>query len=151
MIYESFGEDLGKDIAAISNRVMLVLAVATSIDALAAGYTLSFLDLKPMMSVLLIGVTTFIFSFAGVFVGERTGTFLVCSGSAFHAAIGACMCVSGLRKTSSGSIFNRISFSTERKVERKRKRDRSRVPNRLDTAGKSHPLIFSKSRAGPPF
>jgi len=76
MIYESFSEEIGEDIAKITSKVMLILAIATSIDALAAGFTLTLFDLAPFLSVVLIGVTTFAFSFAGVYFGDRTGTFL---------------------------------------------------------------------------
>ena len=76
MIYESFSEEIGEDIAKITNKVMLILAIATSIDALAAGFTLTLFDLAPIVSVALIGVTTFFFSVAGVYFGDRTGTFL---------------------------------------------------------------------------
>jgi putative Mn2+ efflux pump MntP len=76
MIYESFSEEIGEDIVKITNRVMFVLAIATSIDALAAGFTLTLFSLSPFVSIALIGVTTFFFSVAGVYFGDRTGTFL---------------------------------------------------------------------------
>ncbi len=76
MIYESFSEEIGEDLAAVTNRMLLLLAIATSIDALAAGFTLSFFDLSPLISVLLIGATTFLFSFAGVYIGVTSGTYL---------------------------------------------------------------------------
>jgi len=52
------------------------LAIATSIDALAAGFTLSFFDLAPMYSILMIGITTFFFSVAGVYIGGTAGSYL---------------------------------------------------------------------------
>ncbi len=76
MIYESFSEEIGEDIAKITTKMMLILAIATSIDALAAGFTLTLFELSPFVSVALIGVTTFFFSIAGVYFGDRTGTFL---------------------------------------------------------------------------
>jgi putative Mn2+ efflux pump MntP len=53
---------------------VLVLAVATSIDALAVGISLAFLDVSVWVAVLVIGVTTFLLSFAAVFLGARIGT-----------------------------------------------------------------------------
>ena len=47
MIYESFTEDAEADILHVTHRVMLVLAVATSIDAMAAGFALNLLDFDP--------------------------------------------------------------------------------------------------------
>jgi putative Mn2+ efflux pump MntP len=55
---------------------MLTLAIATSIDAMAAGFTLSLLTVNPILACFIIGATTFIFSFAGVFVGCQGGTWL---------------------------------------------------------------------------
>lgn len=52
---------------------LFMLAVATSIDALAVGVSFAFLDVDILSSVSLIGVTTFVLSFAGVFVGHQFG------------------------------------------------------------------------------
>ena len=56
-----------------SPKTMLPLAVATSIDALAAGVTFAFLDVAIVPAVSIIGVTTFIFSVAGVKIGNVFG------------------------------------------------------------------------------
>jgi len=74
MIFESFSEGIEEDINQITHRVMLTLAIATSIDALAAGFSLTLLDVAPMLACLIIGVTTFGFSWLGVYVGNKTGT-----------------------------------------------------------------------------
>jgi len=76
MIYESFGEGIEEEISIITHKVMLMLAIATSIDAMAAGFTLTLLDVNPFFACLIIGVTTFAFSWAGVFIGSRSGTWL---------------------------------------------------------------------------
>ena len=77
MIYESLSrKGGGQDLAMLTNRAMLVLAIATSIDSLAVGITLSIFDLAPLVSILIIGVTTFLFSFAGIYIGHATGTVL---------------------------------------------------------------------------
>jgi putative Mn2+ efflux pump MntP len=76
MIYESFSEGIEEDITRVTHRVMLTLAIATSIDAMAAGFTLSLLTVNPILACFIIGATTFIFSFAGVFVGCQGGTWL---------------------------------------------------------------------------
>ena len=52
---------------------LTVLAVATSIDALAVGITFAFLKVNILPSVLLIGVTTFALSLGGVLLGNRFG------------------------------------------------------------------------------
>ena len=76
MVYESFAEGIEEGIAIITHKVMLILAIATSIDAMAAGFTLTILDVNPLVACVIIGVTTFLFSCAGVFIGTRSGTWL---------------------------------------------------------------------------
>ena len=76
MIYESFVEGIEEDIAKITHRVMLMLAIATSIDAMAAGFTLNILDVNPFIACVIIGLATFCFSWAGVFIGEKSGVWL---------------------------------------------------------------------------
>ena len=53
---------------------MLMLAVATSIDALAVGASFAFLQVQLLSSVLIIGCTTFLISAAGVWIGSIFGT-----------------------------------------------------------------------------
>lgn len=57
-------------------KVMLVLAIATSIDALAVGVTLPMLNAPFALSLITIGVTTAILSAAGLFAGHRFGALL---------------------------------------------------------------------------
>ena len=76
MIYESFAEGIEEDIAKITHRVMLMLAIATSIDAMAAGFSLTLLDVNPFIACVIIGITTFCFSLSGVFIGVKSGTWL---------------------------------------------------------------------------
>lgn len=54
-------------------KSLMVLAIATSIDALAAGITLPLLDLPLILSVSVIGLVTFGLSFVAVFLGRRFG------------------------------------------------------------------------------
>jgi manganese efflux pump family protein len=53
--------------------VLLGLALATSIDALAVGVTLSVLDVSIVEPILVIGLVTFVMSFAGAYIGEMAG------------------------------------------------------------------------------
>lgn len=57
-------------------KVMLVLAIATSIDALAVGVTLPMLDAPLVLSVVTIGVTTAVLSALGLFAGRKFGALL---------------------------------------------------------------------------
>jgi putative Mn2+ efflux pump MntP len=76
MIYEGVQEGVEEDISAVTNKMMLILAIATSIDAMAAGFSLTLLYVNPYIACLLIGVTTFIFSWGGVSIGRSSGTWL---------------------------------------------------------------------------
>lgn len=60
--------------ASFAFKAMLVLAIATSIDALAVGVTFAFLKVDILMAVTLIGITTFVFSAAGIKIGSIFGT-----------------------------------------------------------------------------
>lgn len=76
MLYDSFGENTEEEIANITNKVLLLLAIATSIDAMAAGFTLNLLTINPFVSMIIIGVVTYTFSFIGVFVGSKGGGYI---------------------------------------------------------------------------
>jgi len=71
-IREKGGEEEEKT-DALSMGELTVLAIATSIDALAVGITFAFLKVNILPSVLLIGVTTFALSLGGVLLGNRFG------------------------------------------------------------------------------
>lgn len=62
--------------ADFSLRTMSLLAIATSIDALAAGITLPMLGAPLILSVVTIGVTTALLCAAGLFAGQRLGAAL---------------------------------------------------------------------------
>lgn len=56
-------------------KTMFLLAIATSIDALAVGVSFAFLgNVRIFISILVIGITTFIFSFGGVAIGNFFGS-----------------------------------------------------------------------------
>lgn len=76
MIYESMAEGIEEDIAQITHKLMLLLAIATSVDAMAAGFSLPLLDVNPFIACVLIGFITAFFSFIGVFIGNKSGTLL---------------------------------------------------------------------------
>lgn len=75
MIRESLSkeEKEEEESTAVSHKELLVLAVATSIDALAVGVTFAFLQVDIVPAVTLIGCTTFVISIAGVYVGNVFG------------------------------------------------------------------------------
>ena len=58
----------------LNNKEMFVLAIATSIDALAVGITFAFLDYPIVESIIIIGITTFVISIIGVYIGNFFGS-----------------------------------------------------------------------------
>lgn len=74
MIREALSKDEEKLDKSLDIKTMFMLAVATSIDALAVGISLSVFDINIWFSVLCIGVTTFMFSAAGLKIGSLFGT-----------------------------------------------------------------------------
>jgi putative Mn2+ efflux pump MntP len=87
MIYEGLGDDIEEDIEALTHKTMLLLAVATSIDAMAAGFSLNLLDINAYLACLIIGVTTFAFSWVGVLIGEKSGTWLESKAEVFGGVV----------------------------------------------------------------
>jgi putative Mn2+ efflux pump MntP len=76
MIYESLRlESVEERRDPLDVYVLFVLSVATSIDALAAGFTFALVDVAILGPVLIIGGVTFAMSFLGVLVGDRMGHF----------------------------------------------------------------------------
>jgi len=74
MIYESFKINPTEKIFDPSSIfVLLILAVATSIDALAVGITLSLITRSVAAAVITIGLMTFVLSYLGVFIGKKFG------------------------------------------------------------------------------
>lgn len=76
MIYESFKIKSVEENFDPSNIItLLLLSVATSIDALAVGLTLSFITRSIAAAAAVIGLTTFILSYLGVWIGKKYGHF----------------------------------------------------------------------------
>lgn len=73
MIKEAFGEEEKVD-ASLKVMDMFILAVATSIDALAVGVTFAFMQVSIIPAVSFIGVVTFVCSAAGIKIGSIFGT-----------------------------------------------------------------------------
>ena len=73
MIKESFDNESEKENDSIDFKTMFVLAIATSIDALAVGITFAFLKTNIWFSVAIIGIITFWISLIGVKIGNKFG------------------------------------------------------------------------------
>lgn len=73
MIRETLNKDEEKMDDSVSFKSMLVLAIATSIDALAIGITFAFLKVNILVAILMIGMITFTLSVLGTKIGNEFG------------------------------------------------------------------------------
>ncbi|MCW4014750.1 MAG: manganese efflux pump MntP family protein [Candidatus Bathyarchaeota archaeon] len=76
MIYESIKQDPNSIIKSYSIKVLVILSIATSIDALAVGLSVSILTVSIITLATVTGVVTFMLSFFGVYLGGRFGCIL---------------------------------------------------------------------------
>lgn len=67
-------EDDGIKDKKLSHKELLLLAIATSIDALAVGISFAFLNVPIIPSIIIIGLTTFAISLVGVIIGNIFGS-----------------------------------------------------------------------------
>ena len=74
MIQEAFQKEEEEYNEDISVKTMIVLSIATSIDALAVGITFAFLKVNLLLAITLIGTITFILSVIGTKIGIDSGT-----------------------------------------------------------------------------
>lgn len=74
MIKESREEKESEEVSDLSLKVILLLAIATSIDALAIGVSFAFLKVNIVLACSIIAIVTFILSFICVMVGKRLGS-----------------------------------------------------------------------------
>ncbi len=101
MIYEGFrakGED-EKTADPLNPVLLLFLAVATSLDALAVGISLSFIKVSIISPAIIIGVVTFLLSLCGVYIGDKMGHIFE---NKIEAAGGLILIVMGLKIFFSG-------------------------------------------------
>lgn len=76
MLYEGIvNKDSEEEKGAATFRALLIQGVATSIDALSVGFTISDYNLlEALLSCMIIGVLTFFICYAGIFIGKKAGT-----------------------------------------------------------------------------
>ncbi len=91
MIKESFGKDGERQNSSFSFMSMLMVAVATSIDALAVGITFAFLQVNIWFAIAVIGCTTFVISAAGIKIGSVFGAKYKAKAEFFGGAVLICL------------------------------------------------------------
>jgi putative Mn2+ efflux pump MntP len=76
MVYESLNTGPQRPgVNPLDTHVLVLLSIATSVDALAAGVSFAFLSVAIVRTALIIGIVTFLLSFAGYYLGDRLGAF----------------------------------------------------------------------------
>ena len=75
MIYESLTSGSRKIASSPNLKVLIILSIATSIDALAVGLSLSFLETSILTPAIIIGIITFSLSFLGLYIGKKLGNY----------------------------------------------------------------------------
>ena len=73
MIKESRDDEVEKRNDKIDFKTMIILAIATSIDALTVGVTFAFFNVNLIFSIICIGIITFVLSIIGVLLGVKFG------------------------------------------------------------------------------
>ena len=73
VLKDSFDENIQEK---TNHRMMFALAIATSIDAMAAGFTLNLLVLNAWLACLIIAIVTAAFGFFGIYLGKSSGAWL---------------------------------------------------------------------------
>jgi putative Mn2+ efflux pump MntP len=74
MIYESFNADPeDRSFNPLDIRVLIGMAIATSIDALIVGFSFALLNYKIVISIGIIGVVTYIVAMLGMLFGKKIG------------------------------------------------------------------------------
>jgi len=72
MILETFRDwKKAKECRMISTRTLVILSIATSLDAMAIGVTFAILGNPFIVPFIVIGAVTFVLSFSGVLIGDR--------------------------------------------------------------------------------
>ena len=74
MIVEAIKDDDNDNSTYLDNKELIILSIATSIDALAVGVTFAFLNIDIIPICVSIGVITFLVCFIGVLIGKKIGS-----------------------------------------------------------------------------
>lgn len=94
MIRESLSSDKDDVSDKFSFKEVILLAIATSIDAFAVGITIALLKDPILISAAIIGVVAFAFSIAGIYIGKRLGVYV---GDKFQILGGVILILIGIK------------------------------------------------------
>lgn len=94
MLFESAKSEDDKSTDIKNNKILLLLSVATSIDAAVVGVSFGFIDINIFWAAFVIGIITFVISLASVYIGKRFGERW---GKKAEAAGGLCLIFIGIK------------------------------------------------------
>lgn len=89
MLYEALSDNTSDVPKAISHTTMLILSFATSVDAIAIGFSLPHLSLQPYIACLVIGLSAGFLSASGVYVGKLVSISFSKGSNKYMNSIGA--------------------------------------------------------------
>lgn len=76
MLYEAYKDEFDEEVTDLSNKTLVSLAIATSIDAMAVGITFAFMQTDILMASSVIAIVTFALCLGAVYVGKKLGSML---------------------------------------------------------------------------
>ena len=94
MIAEGLKENNQERVDISGYKILTLLAIVTSIDALAVGFSFAFLKLPVVIPAMIIGIVTFAISFVGFYLGGRCGHLI---GSKAEVAGGLILIATGVK------------------------------------------------------
>lgn len=89
MLYDGiYHKDESETLSSITFKGLLIQGIATSIDALSVGFTISTYNfIEALLACLLIGIVTFIICYSGLIIGKKAGTKLANKATIFGGII----------------------------------------------------------------
>jgi putative Mn2+ efflux pump MntP len=76
MLYEAYQNEFDDEVTDLSNKTLITLAIATSIDAMAIGVTFAFLQTDIYTAASVIALVTFVLCIVAVYIGKKLGSLL---------------------------------------------------------------------------
>lgn len=76
MLYEAYKDEVDEEVTDLSNKALLSLAIATSIDAMAVGVTFAFIHTEIFSASLVIALVTLVLCLIAVYIGKKLGSLL---------------------------------------------------------------------------
>ncbi len=76
MLYEAYKNEFDEEVTDLSNKTLITLGIATSIDAMAIGVTFAFLQTDILTAASVIALVTLVLCVVAVYIGKKLGSLL---------------------------------------------------------------------------